>query len=747
MLAIFLKVVLYYWMMDITISTVGMILFTVAIILLLYLGLNQSGVRKTLFLVFYFSITALMFGEVIYYRYFNTNLSIVIIQQAPKLYDVSDSVKGLVEIREFLLLLDLPIVTYFVIKGKHPKVNHYRAIFPLVVLLILFVSLNPFAWKSFTMINHQEVFTYHVTDILRTPEDVGLPEDYNVQVTEEVDIIENPTHFGMLKDRKIIVIQMESIQNFLVDLNYNGQEVMPFLSHIAKKDGLYFSNYYQQLGRGNTSDAEFVSHNSIYAPIHGVAYELYEQQFFRGLPWILRENGYSTNAYHGYIKSFWNRDNAYPNQGFERYVGGEDYLQSVKIGMGLADKSFLTQTVPYIIESPLDSYHFLITLTSHNPYLMPEESTSFQLLEEHKESLAGNYLRSARYVDEALELFITSLGEKDDLSDYAFVLYGDHFGLNCKDDEVYPIISDLLGESYEYNQMLNIPLIVYAPNSEQHDEISRVGGQIDFLPTMLNLLGIRDDGIMYGQDIVNAEQGFVASQTYMTRGSYITDDVVFEMARDGIFEHSIATDKRTGEVLPLDQCFDDYIRALTEIQSSMRLLESDALKSVNIKLDLEQSNKLNINDLRLNENTSYYNQYIDNFSTFRLHHHGSKVLSNSDNHRFYINVTSAALLNTWTKSANIAHDKVVPVIKTIDDITQYRYYGYERPLFDISNKEINIRALSEITRQEALMGIIVTPEQYEVIKDSIYNVPFVVKGTHIRNQGFIMDVNGVIEVD
>ena len=50
-----------------------------------------------------------------------------------------------------------------------------------------------------------------------------------------------------------------------------------------------------------------------------------EKNTFYGLPWILRDNGYTAWAFHGYEKDFWNRDRAYVNQGFQRYVNQDDF--------------------------------------------------------------------------------------------------------------------------------------------------------------------------------------------------------------------------------------------------------------------------------------------------------------------------------------------------------------------------------------------------------------------------------------
>ena len=49
---------------------------------------------------------------------------------------------------------------------------------------------------------------------------------------------------------------MESIQSFLMDLNFNGTEVTPTINKLAK-EGIYFSKFYPQISVGTSSDTEF----------------------------------------------------------------------------------------------------------------------------------------------------------------------------------------------------------------------------------------------------------------------------------------------------------------------------------------------------------------------------------------------------------------------------------------------------------------------------------------------------------
>ncbi len=108
--------------------------------------------------------------------------------------------------------------------------------------------------------------------------------------------------------------------------------------------------------------------------------------------------------------------------------------------------------------------------------------------------------------------------------------------------------------------------------------LSASGGQIDVLPTVSYLLGIEElDTLYLGQNLLTAESGFAPFQMHMIKGSFIKDDVVFEMSRDGVSENSTVYNRRTGEKLEAADYYDEYLRAKEMIELSAFYLENDVL--------------------------------------------------------------------------------------------------------------------------------------------------------------------------
>ena len=187
----------------------------------------------------------------------------------------------------------------------------------LLVLLIVISIANPFGSPAVARVKSMEFFTNHVGDIYETIVDnlskSEMDEDEILEVVN--DNIQEPIKpkFNQIgKGKNLIVIQLEAFQDFVINAEYNGQEITPNLNKLIDSDSIYFDNYFSNTGKGNTADAEFTSLNSIYPLINGEIYRLYEENTFNGLPWLLREQGYRAFAVHGFEGEFWNRESAYP---------------------------------------------------------------------------------------------------------------------------------------------------------------------------------------------------------------------------------------------------------------------------------------------------------------------------------------------------------------------------------------------------------------------------------------------------
>lgn len=591
------KVTIFYLLTGLTKGSIAVGLITFATIAVAFYSLlfSQNKSSKKAFIIIYSFISILMFVDCCYYCYFNQLTSVNQILQFRKLGVIEKSFKFVITPLGTLLVLDIPFVVWYFIKLKYrvEKIQytnykrHRRIALTSLMAMIMLIVVNPLNVDTVKAINHNEVITYHLYDIYTNifgehDNEIKSEEDVLNAIAQNQGIMaENPRYNGIGKGRNLIVVQVESLGNFALNRYYEGQELTPNLNKlIADQSTIYFDNYYQTLGKGNTSDAEFSTLNSIYPNLEGSCYEVYTENTYNGLPWLMRQNGYYSIAFHGYIGEFWNREESYKYQGFQDFISAEDFVITDEMGYGMVDEDMFEQTVDYMKELQQPFFGFVVTLSSHHPYEVPEQFSQIDVLEEHQGNEFGNYMQAVNYTDRAIGTFLEELKKAGLYENSVIVFYGDHFALNAKREVLNQFMTEFLGRYYDYDEMLNIPLMIHIPGENIKETISTTGGEVDFLPTILNIMGIENSNpYVFGRDLVNVqEEGFVASVTYLLRGSFVKGDVMFGFSKNGIFEESRAWNTVTGEVVDIEGMEEYYERAKNLVDASKYVLENDLIE-------------------------------------------------------------------------------------------------------------------------------------------------------------------------
>ncbi len=610
-----IKLIVYYGLIDANILDSIIIIVSIIALGIIFIGFSRIKFKhkKGLFLIVYSLVSVLMFADSMYYNYYNQTVSIKQLWQAKNVAAVPDSFIATLIPASFLLFLDIPFVYYYFKKHiddtstKNSWSFKKEMKYLIVGLCAIFglLVVNPLDSVAIDKVNSVEFFTNHVNDIYNAVTDniatEKIPADKVLEVVEEVAPKEDGLSLqGIGKDKNLILIQVEALQNFVIGAEYNGQILTPNLNALISKDSLYFNRYYSTIGKGNTVDAEFATLNSLYPVIDRECYTLYEKNTFYGLPWILREKGYDTLAIHGYEGQFWNREAAYPGQGFKKFYSMEDLDASEIIGLGISDKSMFKQAIDILKDEKEPFFSFIVTLTSHHPYILDEKDSTLVLREEDKDTKFGSYLQAIHYTDEALGQFIADLKESGLYDNTIIGIYGDHHGLNKNMDNNQEKMEEYLGREYDYDEMLRVPLIIHVPGSDVNRTISTTGGQIDFLPTIANIMGLKiNNPYILGQDLVNAKEGFAAFTAYLFEGSFIHNNVMFEISREGVFEGSRAWDVETHKELDAALFEEDYNRAIKIKETSKEILNQNLIadymnRSTTHNHTMIQKNKMDV---------------------------------------------------------------------------------------------------------------------------------------------------------
>ncbi|MCQ2420808.1 MAG: LTA synthase family protein, partial [Clostridia bacterium] len=386
-------------------------------------------------------------------------------------------------------------------------------------------------------------------------------------------------YWGLAAGRNVITIQVEALQNFVLGAYYNGQELTPNLNKMLLNDTIYFDHYYYQIGGGNTADAEFAVNNSLYAPETEAAYSAYPFNDYYSMATLLKDNGYkSATAFHGFKADFWSRNIAYPGQGYDAYLSGDDYFANPTetTGLGITDGEFFRKSVEYMKTQKTPFYAFLITLSSHYSFDMKPQFISLEVAPEDEGTLFANYMRSIHYVDQAFGMLLDELKAAGLYANSVLTIYGDHFALPVYNADCKRLVTALTGRNYTYAQHFNVPLIIHIPGSGVTETCSNIGGHIDVMPTLLHLLGLENrKGVMLGYNILTTTDGAVFEQTHLARGSFFWGNTMYMFPFSGIAMNAEAYALDTGEKLNAGDFVAKADEGRRAYELGMYILEND----------------------------------------------------------------------------------------------------------------------------------------------------------------------------
>jgi lipoteichoic acid synthase len=391
-------------------------------------------------------------------------------------------------------------------------------------------------------------------------------------------------YFGAEKGKNLIIIQVESLDNAVINQKIGGQEITPNLNQLAK-DGLYFDNYYTQVGPGNTADAEFSTMDSLYPLADDVVFIDYAKNTYKALPQLLVKNGYETYSMHGDVPTFWNRSNIYPSLGYQKAFDLDEYVVTRSVGRGpsdLGDEDLFSQSLPRLESFKQPFMATLITMSSHTPFILPDDLQTLQIPSEtNLDQTQWEYLQSIHYTDKAIGEFIDGL-KKDGLYDNSLILiWGDHGS--------FTNISQALGQSSVLPALSNsqVPMILLAPGTDLKGTTDIPSSHLDIYPTITNLLGIVPPKTILGQDLLNTKTPVETNFKVVSGGidAILSQNLAYQADEDGIFEHGSCISIPDKKSLPIADCQNLYKEQSDTLKASNIIIKGNLLNfySANIK--------------------------------------------------------------------------------------------------------------------------------------------------------------------
>ncbi|QRG70281.1 LTA synthase family protein [Brevibacillus choshinensis] len=508
--------------------------------LLSFVYLAKRKVYIALILNFIVSFILLM--DFVYLRAFGVPTSLFSLPMIEFLGDVGDSAFDLFHMLDFLFFADVilwsSLLLFFRKSYSKTAIQGWKFISCMTFAVVTgYVAYPEGLVQKMLSIKHRPIFAiqkvtpigYHLFDsyeFMRSSHAISLSDhdrkkvrqwfDRNKKINKQQSTDEQ-LHKGIFQGKNVVFIHFESLESSVIGQRIHGQEITPELNKLLSHS-FYFPKIKEQVGEGNSADAEFMVLNSLYPLPQGIISLRYPSNSYFAFPKELAGHGYETAAFVGMKKGFMNMGIVLPNFGFKKIFSFPDNQSEKKIGLGIPDQDMFDQSIPYIksLKSPFFAY--MITLTNHVPYKLPPNMQTLTPPPGMKKDGVARYLQSVHYADQAVGSFIEGLKKERLLDQTVLVIYGDHQGVN----KYYARDVQKSGISWLKNDK-NLPLLIYH-SSLKGVTLSQMGGQIDILPTVHHLLGLPDNprtAYRAGRNLFSSDKGFAA----LRNGQYVSDDV------------------------------------------------------------------------------------------------------------------------------------------------------------------------------------------------------------------------------
>lgn len=297
----------------------------------------------------------------------------------------------------------------------------------------------------------------------------------------------------------VVMIVVESLgAKFIAPLG--GQATTtPYLNKLSEKS-IFFENLYAS-GTRTVRGLEAINLSIPPTPGYAVVKRPDHKNLY-SLGHTFKTNGYEPIFLYGGRGFFDNMNSFFEGNGF-RSVDQTDFSKSevtFSNAWGVCDEDLFKKALSIMDkkESNLPKLLFMLTTSNHRPFTYPNGKIDIP----SGESRAG----AVKYTDYAIGKFIDESLKRDWAKNTIFVIVADHstegrgrFDLEMAD--------------------YHIPMWIFSPHMLPPTKINKLVAQIDILPSLIHLLGLKDNSPFFGRSFFantnDEERAFIGNYQYV----------------------------------------------------------------------------------------------------------------------------------------------------------------------------------------------------------------------------------------
>ena len=343
---------------------------------------------------------------------------------------------------------------------------------------------------------------------------VEEPAGYSTEAVEEISAgiqkVSSEKQSTEIVPENIIMIMNESLADFeSIGEVKTDTEILPYI-HSLDKNVIHGSLHMPTYGGGTArSEYEALTGNSItFLPSGCVPYELYTRTPEYGMADILKSQGYYTIAMHPNNAHNWNRDQVYPQMGFDEFLNksnwGEEHQEVLR--EFISDQAAYDKIISLYEGKEKDQklFTFCVTMQNHGGYYegtMNGYQPDVKLNYDTDYPLAETYLSLARESDKAFRNLLEYFENVKEPT--MIVMFGDHWP---KLEEGF--LAQVLGKDrekldlFESQQTYTTPYVIWTnyPSETVEEDFSA-----NYLGSyMLQLAGLKMPG--YNQFLMDLKE-------------------------------------------------------------------------------------------------------------------------------------------------------------------------------------------------------------------------------------------------
>lgn len=531
------------------------------LLLILFAGIVLFGAfwNKLFVLLFLTTITLYLVGQNVYYRAFQQYFRLATIfslrDEGLKFIDSARAFLRLEDSFPFLFLLALTLVFigfYFLLQRKtfHSKKRFLVYLCGVGFLLPIIPLYSSYQKSIEATRQQQDAFQLNKTDyyIYNTvpttkqfvekfsllplalrdlssvfEKDILTSADYERvhKFLQERKDHQNNEMTGIFKDKNLLVILAESMNDFIID-----EELTPTL-YKMKTQGINIDGFNTSTMTGSTSASEFMANTSIIPLADGDAacYAYPFNSYQQTLPSIFKQHGYVTRATHNNYGQYYNRNVLFPAWGYDHF------FDCTGLGLdNLSSDSQVMESLKWTLSYGENKYmDFWISYSGHQPYNFTETGVRKENVERiqqkfpHLSEPYAAYLAKNMDFDQALQSLLEALASSGKLDDYVIVVFGDHHVKELDYGSTSPFFSQTGKKAYEKSG--DTDLFIYNSATEALN-FPKTATLLDLLPTLENMWGFTVDyHSILGSDIFDPNyKGYHFGEwDYWSTDDYVCD--------------------------------------------------------------------------------------------------------------------------------------------------------------------------------------------------------------------------------